>query len=551
MFKKIFGNPILSQEGKNFTQHLQAYSPYFPAISPDDIKPSKVKAFFQNLMQRKINNPSLPMGLPIWTTGDKPILYSNEAVLYYLECAPVATAIDKIAMEVSSIPPLVYDKKNKEFIEEHPVLELLNSPDADVTYREFMHALASWYLITGNGYIVGDGYIENPPQSLRVYPSSTTTIAAGFEGHAQNYTARVLSLVNNFNRTDVTNWGRRRFRFYANEFKEIYHIRTFNPKIDSNMIYGLSPLNAIYYEMRQYVELSKYNLSVLQRQSKISGLLKSKMALTQEQRARLEKQMQDIYSGSQNAGRTMIVDGVEGDYQDLMKNQRDMDYVQMREQVTKSIYNALKIPLPLISEEHMTLSNLEGAKAIFYEQSVIPLANRLFEELTNFLMPRYDNKDSNLKIWYNEQDISALEPKRNEQAKVKKEINIFTTNELRKTYAYDSLVGGQSIYGTLGSTPIATDTSDDHYTCDEQMKPESSVNMNPQEENDAGAKPTKPGQSEFENMTDQEPDLSDADQKAAKEKFVNTLRKQVYKDGLPKFTEDEINELAQRHYGNI
>ncbi|MFA5300064.1 MAG: hypothetical protein WC389_17895, partial [Lutibacter sp.] len=84
--------------------------------------------------------------------GDHPILYVSEAVLYMMECAPVWTALHKIAKGVASIPVKVRDKKSGEYLE-HPVLELLAKPDADITYSEFIEQAAQWYLGTGNTYI--------------------------------------------------------------------------------------------------------------------------------------------------------------------------------------------------------------------------------------------------------------------------------------------------------------------------------------------------------------------------------------------------------------
>jgi HK97 family phage portal protein len=500
------------------------------------------KIFSNSVLQNalrliKVNNPSVPMGVPLYPTGDKPILYSTEAVLFYLECAPVATAIDRISAEIASIKPLVYSKKDKKFIDDHPVLQLLSFPDADVTWEEFIHAVATWYQIAGNAYIKAEGYIETPPKNIRVMPSQSATIVVGIDGYAQNFTARVLGIVDTYNRTSVVNYGHERYRYYASEFKELYHIRTFNPQVSSNMAYGISPLNAVFYEMRQYIEAAKYNLSSLQRGSRLSGLFKVKRLLPPEQRQRLETQINYAIAGSNNAGRTMLLDE-DAEFQDLIKNQRDMDYIQMRDQVTKSIYNALKIPLPLISEEHMTLSNLEGAKAIFYEQAVIPLAKRLFSELSNFLMPRYDNDNDDLIISFNEQDISALEPKRNDQAKVKKDIGIFTMNELRKTFAEDPLSGGQFIYGPSANVPIATDAEDVFY------KPED--NTSTQNDMEITEKPEE-SRDEFENETPYEPDLDE--DKKSREKFVTRLKIQVNKDGTRRFTDEEIEEIANQHYG--
>lgn len=490
-------------------------------------------------IETKINNPSAPMGLPLYPTGDKPILYSTEAILYYLECAPVQTAIDKITDEIAAIKPLIYNKKTDEYIDEHPLLELLAYPDADFVWSEFIKQLANFYLICGNSYIKADGYIEQPPLTLRVMPSQAVSIVVGFDGYAQNITARVMSIMDTYNRTAVKTDGQERFRFYANEFKELYQIRTFNPMVSSNMGYGLSPLNAIFYEMRQYVEVAKYNLSALQRGVKLSGFLTSKTPMVDKKKQEFLQQMSYGFAGSNNAGRMAFFDS-DVAFVDTMKGSRDMDYIEMRRQVTESIYNALKIPLPLINSETSSYNNMETAKLLLYDNAVLPLTRRLYAELTNFLMPRYENSED-LILAFNETDIPALEPRRNEMAKVKSELNIFTKNEIRNDYGVEGLEGGNQVYEPMSNVVVAVDTSDTLGIALSSTEDDANAV-------DGSVKPTE----SIKDTDNGEGDHSEIDkaQKATKEKFVNTLRLQVNKDGSPRFNDEEINQLIVRHYGN-
>jgi len=485
----------------------------------------RIKSF--SPFHRKMNNPSVPTGLPLYPTGDKPIVFANEAILFWLECAPVATAVDKISLEVSSIQPKVFDTKNEEFIDNHPLIDLLNKPDADITYKEFIQSIVTFYLVTGNVYLRALGFKNNPPKTIRVAPSQGATIVVDYDGYPRNITTRILALIDTFNRFEVKEYGQVRFRYYADDFKELYHIRTFNPYIGSNMVYGVSPLNHVFYEMRQYVDSAKHNLSTLQRATRLGGLFRVKdRLLPKDQRQRMEEQINYAAGGANNAGRTLVLDD-QVEYEDLLKNPRDMDYVQLKKQVTNAIYNALKIPLPLVSPDHMTLANMETAKFLLYDNAVLPIARRIFEELTNFLMPRYGDSEGRYILTFQEDNIPALQTRRNEQLKLKIQSGLFTRNELRADCGSEPLDGGNSIYGAAMQVPVAKDTS--------------------------GRFPVEDLDQSDDDIHDDDSSTAEEDEAAiaaSKEKFINVLSKQVEKDGSRRFTDDEIKEMVSTHYGD-
>jgi len=488
------------------------------------------------------------LGLSIFPSGDKPILYANESVLYMIECAPVATALDMHAKAVASILPKVLDTETGDFVDDHPVLELLSYPNADQTFGEFMEAIVQWFDGTGNVYITGLGFVERPPQTIRVMPSVTTTIITGIDGYAQTFTTRLLGIADTYNRMIVENYGRERFRYYANDFNELYHIRTFNPLVSSNMAYGLSPLNAIFYEMRQYVESAKFNLSVLQRASKLSGLWKYNGILTDKMRQQIEAQLNNAMSGSNNAGRNVLLDN-NMNFEDIMKTTRDMDYSATAKFTAEAIYKALKIPLPLINSESMTFSNYESSQYAFYKNAVIPMRKRIDQELTNFLMPRYDNQNHRYIITFNPKDIPQLEPERNEQTNLMKNTAIYTINEMRKLNEYKPIEGGQYIYGTMGALPIATDPEDEFTTEDslDTVKPSVAKPVTTTQQTNI-TESMNPKEPSTEDVKPNENDIDGDRTKASKEKFIERLKRQVNKDGSQRFSDEDINDLAEENY---
>ncbi len=87
---------------------------------------------------------------------------------------------------------------------------------------------------------------------------------------------------------------------------------------------------------------------------------------------------------------------------------------RLKIQTQVAIYNALKIPLPMISPEHMSLANMDTAKLNFYDNCIIPLFTKIANFLNENLLSRYKNSD-NLQLTYDEAAIAALKPRLTEK----------------------------------------------------------------------------------------------------------------------------------------
>lgn len=381
-------------------------------------------------------------------------LAAQQAINYYSNCAPLYTAINWIAQEGSSINIKLFDPKKDSFIDKHPVLDLLAAPNADSTYEEFMYALITFLQLTGNSYLVADGPVNRPPISIHNTPPQSLSWTMADDGYPKSFQVSSVNDSHTFLRKIVNS----RFRYYEQDMRELWQIKTFNPDTTNFKIVGKSPLNSIYYEIEQYLSSSIHNLSLLKRGSTINGIFKHGNKLTDDSYRRLQSQIDMFFSGENNAGRTFLAeDGL--DFIPTSQSNKDMDFLELKKNVTETIYNLFRIPLPSVSAETMTLANMDAAKLDLYDNAVTPAINRIYAELTNFLLSRYPNTEG-MYFTYDPSEILALESRKNENLKFLQSLNILTTNELRRLVGYENLdAGGDSLYQPAANIPFAKDVN--------------------------------------------------------------------------------------------
>lgn len=385
--------------------------------------------------------------------------YSNlsafQSMNYFIQVSPLYDAIDRIATEASNIGLYVQNKKTEKFSDMHAVLDLLEKPNTDMIGLEFWHQIVAYYLITGNAYIVATGDVDKPPLELfAISPEYITLIPDERDG----YTKEVLYNSNQFNIKFVRKIVNGRHRFYEyvegddKPKREIWHIRKFNPIRGITNNYGLSPEASCYFEIEQYIKAGIHNLSLLNRGGRPSGALTVAETLADDAFSRLQEQMDRFYAGAENAGRLLLLDsGV--DYKEMGMSNKDMDFEQLKKDLTLKLYNVFKIPIPLISPDSMTYSNYATAVLSLYDFAVLPIETRLTKELTAFLCYRYGIEKTD-RITYNKDNISALQLRRNEELTLVKNLNVNTINEIRAMRGDEPANGGDDIYGA-GGYPIA------------------------------------------------------------------------------------------------
>ena len=386
---------------------------------------------------------------------------NSKAINYYKKAYPIATGIDIIGDEFEAIKPQLYNIKSNKYENDKNIINLLNTPNADITMTEFLGEISRYYLITGDSYIMATGNINREPLELFSIPPQNVI---PFASRIDPFVEKFVVISNNTTITFKKNPDEKNgLRYINSDNRELWHIKRFNSDSGQAGLEGLSMLNAIYLEIEQHYKSGKHNLSVLKNGITTSGVLSFEEDLTEDQREYVNQQLRERNIGENNAGRIFVFDR-KSDFKDMGKSFKDMDFRNLRKDMELSVYNRLKIPLPLISTETQTYNNMYQAKLGLYDNAVIPLINRIYSELQRFLFYRYKLDSKIYNLIYNENDIEVLSERNMQNKERLSKINIFTTNELRNMFGYADIPGGETLYIPSNLLPLGSYTDEDSTT---------------------------------------------------------------------------------------
>lgn len=407
--------------------------------------------------EKSFNSLSSSISFPEFlANGGNADLSSFAAIELYKQAMPFFNAINTRAKHFSMIPIRLFNTKTNEFIDDHPVLELLKSPSGDVSQIEFLQSLASYYDITGNLYIVANGRVNRPPLDLITLSPTIVSFGAVSRQWGLMNIPSSISVSNNTVSLDqfLDNDVKGKVRFYNKSAdKELWRINEFNAGQSIGVFTGTSLAQPLWYELQQYIAGNRTNLSMLKRGTRLSmaWVNTGKEELTPTQYERLQEQAQ-LYSGDVNAGKTPILDGM--DVKTIQQTNRDMEFKDLQAAMLSRISNLYDIPLAMLLDTSMTENNLQVANVQLYDNAVLPLASRIYDELTRFLLPRYPDSE-NLEFRFNENDIPALRARIIETANLQKKVGVNSTNEIREVLGDEPLdEGGDDVLIPTNLIPI-------------------------------------------------------------------------------------------------
>jgi len=429
-------------------------------------------------------------------------LSEREALEFYRDISPVASAINLIADGFKDLDIVLWDGKSEEYIkslsegistEQISFFKMLSKPNPIQSQSEFLKELCVNYEATGNAYIIATGNIDGEISEL--YLPSPTGVDIQMVVNDPLPALYRISLANGTQEAFARRLTKYGLRFVNQSgTRELYHFHNINP--DKNSVRGLSPLAEIKKEIEQYKEANLHNLALLKNGAYLGGIL-GIPNLTKEQQDALRDDFNSRFTGSQNAKRTAIVNK-DFDYKELGQNSADIQFRDLRNDNRKIIYNAFKIPLPIVSEDASTFNNYAEATLKLYDNCIFPAANYLLSGLTGFILPRFGLQD--LQIWFDENEITALDDRRAKNFERLKGTGILTINELRAELGRQPYAGeADTLYQSNTLLPVG-------YIAPQPMQLSA---------------PTK-------------------------SKFTAIMRQQLWPDGKRKFTDEEIEMFAKK-----
>lgn len=382
----------------------------------------------------------------------------SSALSLYEDSTAVSVPINMIAEPFASITPVL--KTDGKIINKAPVLEFLSNPSPYFTQDLFLETIAKDYLITGESEIVAIGGVNRPPLELQPISPKNVSVIESTNGTAGSFIVSGNTLPGQYNFVRAG----KRVRYLDGNLRELQQIRNFSTK-NNSMLRGQSLLLAASAEARQHIKGNEHNVNILENGGRIFLVFNFDADLNDDEFEDAKERVMAQYGGSSKAGTIGVTAGGKLDIKEMGLNNRDMDFVKLQETAKTAVALQYKLPLPLITVKASTFNNYQEAKLALYDDAVLPLADRIFAGLSQLLLPRFGMDPSKVQITYDIDQITALVRRRNEELKLRREINLETDNELRTLLGREEVEGGNTLRAPANMVPIASDLfTDDNRT---------------------------------------------------------------------------------------
>ena len=381
------------------------------------------------------------------------IAYQDLAKEGYSENAIVYRCINEIANNASRVNINLF--RGDQEVDNHPLLDLLYNPSPTQSQVEWFQGLYSYLLISGNNYMLSVGGDNTPPTELYNLRPDRIQIRTGQRAMPQSYDYMIGGQIVESYEVDQ-----------ATGNSKIKHIKMFNPLDD---YYGMSPIQASSVDIDQHNLANKHNVNLLQNGARPSGavIFKPKdetggnVQLSDNQRSQLQSDINSRFAGTGNAGRPMLLEG-DFDWKEMGLSPKDMDFIQLKNMSAKDIALVYGVPSQLIGiPDAQTYSNFAEAKLALYNETIIPLLDKIQGDLNEWLVPQFN--DEALELRYDIDSIPAMAEQRRrvfESVTSGVKDGILTRNEAREQLGYEPIDGADSLLVPANLMPLNVATEE-------------------------------------------------------------------------------------------
>lgn len=345
---------------------------------------SKIKNKFRSATQTQkqrtqMNNNFIryPIGHDLYNN----INHSNASS--YKTNVVVYRCVHLIAQAISHIPFNVCTKNDMSNL----VTKLLNRPNSEQSGFAFFNALISQKLLFGNVYVVA--YINRHIRALHLLHPESVEVVVDDEN--------IIGYLHN-----------KKHMYHNRDSKSsVLHIKNYDP---SDQIYGMSPLESAKLSIEQHTKSTQWNNSLLKNGARPTGAILIKNDyLSDEQFVKLKAQLDEVYSGPQNTGKPLLLEGGL-EWVEMGISPRDMDFLESKNNAAREIALAFGVPPQLLGiKGDNTYNNMQEARIGLWEETIIPMMDELCDILSIWLS---GITKSEICISFDKNNISILSEKR-------------------------------------------------------------------------------------------------------------------------------------------
>ena len=433
-----------------------------------------IKNIFKTKEQPKVQRKEAPVVYynSLGYDSAPKIAYDDLATDGYSENAIVYRCINEISNNASRVKINLF--RGDQELDNHPLLDLLYNPSPTMSQVEWFQALYSYLLISGNNYILSVGGDNTPPTELYNLRPDRMKIRSGTRAMPVAYDYMLKGQIVESYIVDQSTGA-----------SKVKHIKLFNPLDD---YYGMSPMQASSVDIDQHNLANKHNVNLLQNGARPSGAVifnpkdetGGHVQLSDVQRNQLMNDVNQRFSGTGNAGKPMLLEG-DFEWKEMGLSPKDMDFIQLKNMSAKDIALVYGVPSQLIGiPDSQTYSNFAEAKLALYNETIIPLLDRIQGDLNEWLVPMFN--EQGLELRYDIDSIPAMAEQRKrvfESVSAGVKDGILTRNEAREQLGYEPIEGADSLLVSANLMPLnlADDMTEDNISEDipEEVIPEELV----------------------------------------------------------------------------
>lgn len=331
----------------------------------------------------------------------------------------VYRCISLIARSIASIDWYLTDESGP--IEKHELDYLLHSPNPLQSREGFLENLVTNLLLYGNAYIYRTGSALYSWQVLKPNQLELRYTHKGLPDYYQYTKAdHVLKVPINKDTGE----------------SDILNIKLFNANHDQ---VGMSPCDVIAKVVQFYNQITEHNISLLKKGGRPSGVFSIKSeGLSREEFQELQDRIDKQLKGASNAGEVLILTD-NCSWQPTNPRSLETNFIEGQHAAARQIAQVFGVPPMLIGiEGDSTFSNYKEARVHFWEDTVLPMMQRICGEINVWMFKHYGTTlvpDIN--------NIEALEPKKHEKWLETEKVNFLTINEKRARFGYAPLTQAQ------------------------------------------------------------------------------------------------------------
>ncbi len=281
---------------------------------------------------------------------------------------------------------------------------------------------AFWY-IRPSKTLKGKEFFALNPEKMKVIVDQVYGLPAGYEYYDAN--------------GSIVSFG----------LEDIIHFKNPNP---INWLRGFSPLLAGKYSHNTWEAYAKYNYNFIKNDARPNGMLFFEGGA--DDAKLIEKMLKSKYSGSNNAGKTAVVN-VKADYIETGKSGQEMQFEEGMNRMRDDIFALYKIPKDLIIGSS-TYQNSSEAQRIFQTYTILPKLRLEASVFNEQLVPKYYGSKTDEIFFTFENPVSKDDAKESTRAQILYTSGIANLNEAREMNGLAMVDGGEEFYKPPQSNPF-------------------------------------------------------------------------------------------------